>query len=105
MSLETSTATQAIFNAIDEINLQLPEDKQIPKSDDAILFAEGGNLDSLGLVNLVIAAEQHIMDLTGDELVLASETAMSRKRSPYRSVSALAEYAVEVANQTEESAQ
>ena len=34
---------------------------------------------------------------TGEEVLLASEAAMSRKRSPYRSVKALAEYATEVA--------
>jgi hypothetical protein len=44
-----------------------------------------------------MAAEAHVADATGIDLVLASETAMSRKRSPYRSLRALAEYAVEVA--------
>lgn len=98
MSLNLEAAIQAIFNAIEEMNLQLPSDQQLEKSTDAILFAEGGKLDSLGLVNLVMSVEQHIMDLTDTELVLASEAAMSRKRSPYRSVSALAEYAVEIAS-------
>lgn len=97
MSLEKDQAIQAIFNAIDELNPQLDEDKQLEKKADALIFGEGAPLDSLDLVNLVMAAEQHIMDLTGDEVVLASETAMSRKRSPYRSVDALAKYAVEVA--------
>ena len=41
--------------------------------------------------------EQNIMMDTGAELLLASEAAMSRKRSPYRSVASLADYAVEVA--------
>jgi hypothetical protein len=50
-----------------------------------------------------MAAEAHLGDATGLDLVLASEAAMSRRRSPYRSPGALAEYAVEVA-QTGEAA-
>ena len=99
MSLTRDQAIAAIFNAIDEMNPQLSEERQLTKAEDALIYGEGAPLDSLDLVNLVMATEQHIMDLTGDELVLASEAAMSRKRSPYRSVGALADYAVEVASE------
>lgn len=99
MSLTRDQAIAAIFNAIDEMNPQLSAERQLTKVEDGMIYGEGAPLDSLDLVNLVMAVEQHIMDLTGDELVLASEAAMSRKRSPYRSVGALAEYAVEVARE------
>ncbi|MEO0882580.1 MAG: hypothetical protein AAFY34_07570 [Pseudomonadota bacterium] len=97
MSLNRESALQAIYNAIDELNPQLQEGRQMVAAEDTLVFGEGAPLDSLDLVNLIMAVEEHIMDLTGDELVLASESAMSRKRSPYRSVGALADYAVEVA--------
>lgn len=96
MSLTKQEAVQAIFNAIEELNTQLKPELQVQLSEDAPIYGEGAPLDSLNLVNLIMLVEQHIMDLSGAELVLASEAAMSRKRSPYRSVSALAEYAVEV---------
>ena len=99
MSLTRDQAIQAVYNAIEELNPQLEDQAQLSASENALIFGEGAPLDSLGLVNLVMAVEQHIMDLTGDELVLASESAMSRKRSPYRSVGALADYAVEVASE------
>ena len=69
----------------------------LERSEDTILFGEGAALDSLNLVNLVMMVEQNIMMETGAEVLLASEAAMSRKRSPYRSVKALADYAAEVA--------
>jgi acyl carrier protein len=97
MALDRDTALQAIYSAIDEMNGQAEPDRRLAKTEDTIVFAEDGKLDSLGLVNLISAVEQHIMDITGDEVVLASESAMSRKRSPYRSVAALADFAVEVA--------
>ena len=99
MSLTRDQAIQAVYNAIEALNPQLEDQAQLSASENALIFGEGAPLDSLGLVNLVMAVEQHIMDLTGDELVLASESAMSRKRSPYRSVGALADYAVEVASE------
>lgn len=99
MSLTPDQALSAISQAVAELNLSLLPEKQISVDPDAILFGEGGQLDSLGLVNLVMAAEQHIGDLSGDDIVLASEAAMSRKRSPYRTLRRLAEYAVEVASQ------
>ncbi|MEL6830770.1 MAG: hypothetical protein AAFO63_11600 [Pseudomonadota bacterium] len=98
MSLNRTQALQAVYNAIEELNPQLQDDRQLQPDENCLIFGEGAPLDSLDLVNLVMAVEQHIMDLTGDELVLASEAAMSRKRSPYRSVGALADYAVELAN-------
>lgn len=96
MSLTFDTALKAVQDAVREINLSLPEDKQLSDDPDAVLFGEGSNLDSMGLVNVVMTAEQYISDELGDDIVLASEAAMSRKRSPYRSLRALADYAVEV---------
>lgn len=98
MTIERASALQAIYNAIEELNPQLDEAKQLTPSEATLIFGEGAPLDSLELVNLVMAVEQHIMDLSGAELVLASESAMSRKRSPYRSIGALADYAVEVSS-------
>jgi len=104
MSLNFETALSAVESAADEMNLSLPQDRQLSKDPDAVLFGPGSQLDSVGLVNLVMAAEQYVGDATGEDIVLASEAAMSRKRSPYRSLRALAEYAVEVAGAGDEAA-
>jgi acyl carrier protein len=101
MPLTFDTALAAVQAAVDEMNLSLPEDKQLSKDPDAVLFGDGSALDSVGLVNVVMAAEQHVGDATGEDIVLASEAAMSRKRSPYRSLKALAEYAVELSSESE----
>ena len=96
MPVSLDDALEAIRSAVAEINLSLPQERQISTDPDATLFGEGGQVDSLGLVNVVMAAEQHISDLSGGDIVLASEAAMSRRRSPYRTLRRLAEYAVEV---------
>lgn len=97
MSFSRNEAIAAIYDAIDELNPQL-DGVTLARSEDTKLFGEGAALDSLSLVNLVMMVEQNIMMETGQEVLLASEAAMSRKRSPYRSVGALADYAAEVAS-------
>lgn len=97
MTIELSAALTAVQAAADEINMSRSEEDAISTDVDAVLYGDGSMLDSVGLVQVVMAAEAHVADVAGVDLVLASEAAMSRKRSPYRSLRALAEYAVEVA--------
>jgi acyl carrier protein len=58
------------------------------------LFGEGGLLDSLALVALVIAVEQEIEGKFGVNVELADDKALSQRNSPYRSISTLADYAL-----------
>lgn len=58
------------------------------------LFGKSGILDSMGLVSLVVAVEQAIEEKYNIAISLADEKALSQKNSPFRTVSALAEYAV-----------
>lgn len=102
MSLDRQTALDAIFAAIDEVNEDLEEGAKLERSPETLLFGADSQLDSILLVNLVSSAEQQIFDLTGQEVLLASEAAMSRRNSPYRSAGTLADYAVEVANEAQD---
>ncbi len=81
-----------LFSAIDELNEIRPPGQTVEKSPDTVLFGEGGTLDSIGLVSFIVAAEQKIAQETGITITLADERAMSRKNSPFRTVSALANY-------------
>ena len=60
------------------------------------IFGPEGVLDSLDLVNFLADLEYRIDQEFGRELVLASERAMSRGRSPFRDVNALTEYIAEL---------
>lgn len=51
-------------------------------------------VDSIGLVNVIIDVESTFAD-KGIELSLTSGEAMSRKKSPFREVSTLADFIVE----------
>jgi acyl carrier protein len=86
----------AMRRAIDEFNTSLPTDRHIDAESRAPLLGAGGKLDSLGLVNLVIAIETELADEFGQRLALADERAMSRRHSPFRTLDTLADYIVEL---------
>lgn len=56
----------------------------------------GALLDSMGLVALIADVEARVAAETGVDVVLADERALSRSRSPFRSVSVLREHVVSV---------
>jgi len=83
---------QSIYNSVDSLNAQLPNEGHIEKSNNTALFGSGSKLDSLNLINLVVAVEQNIEDEFDVSLTLADERAMSQKHSPFRTIESLANY-------------
>ena len=58
---------------------------------DTVLFGKDGNLDSAGLIFLITEIEEAVSRDLGVEITLVDEKAFAR-RSPFRTVSALASY-------------
>ena len=90
--IERKDIEAAVMAAIDEVNEQLPENGQIERSSDALLFGQDGVLDSLGLVNLIVAVEQEVEDSLDESVTLADEKAVSQRNSPFKSVQSLVDY-------------
>ena len=90
------TVEKIIFDSIDELNQQLNDADKLEKSPETILFGAGSKLDSLGLVNIITIVEQNLEDELDIAIELASERAMSQRRSPFKSVSTLTEYVLEL---------
>ena len=64
-------------------------------SRDTDLYGGDGELDSMGLVSLILALEQEIESEFGTPVSLADEKALSQKNSPYRNVKSVADYAAQ----------
>lgn len=94
--MESEKIVQIVFDVIDETNAELPTDRKIEKSKDAILFGKSGKLDSLGIVNFIVAVEDRVREEFGILITLADEQAMSQKNSPFRTVSSLSTYIAEL---------
>jgi D-alanine--poly(phosphoribitol) ligase subunit 2 len=83
---------QKVYNSIDTLNLELDGDERIEKSLTTALFGSGSKLDSLGLINLIVAIEQDIEDEFETSITIADERALSQEQSPFRSIGSLIDY-------------
>ena len=83
---------ELIYDSIDEYNKEVSVELQLKKTTDSALFGEGSVLDSLGLINLIVAVEQNIEDKFDVIITLADERAMSQETSPFRTGGTLTDY-------------
>ena len=80
-----------ILDALHTANLAREDDKQLTVSPEAPLFGDGGQLDSMDLVALMIDIEEGLGEV-GYNVILTAERAMSRARSPFKDVPSLVAY-------------
>jgi len=85
-----------IYPAADEVSASMTPPNVLEKSPQTILMGNGSLLDSLGVVSFIVAVEGRIVEETGQALTLASEKAMSRKHSPFRTFQTLSDYIAEL---------
>jgi len=84
--------TKAVFCAIDEVNLLRASDEQLNKSTDQVLVSEAGSVDSLGLINLILATEEKISEHLGETVSLSDEMALSAADTPFKTIGTLITY-------------
>jgi acyl carrier protein len=85
-----SNVLNLVLEAVREIGEDQENEALINAGEDTRLFGE--NLDSMGIVFLVIELESKISDEMDIDLAIADERAMSQKTSPFRSVKTLTRY-------------
>lgn len=84
--------TQAMFRAIDEVNRSRAPGQRVEKSRETELLGGSSVLDSLGLVNLIVAVEAQVEDAFGVTVNLADEQARRHPANPFRTIGSLADY-------------
>jgi len=89
---ERQRILNVIYQAIDDVNQQLPKDRRLTKSPGADLYSPSSPLDSLGAVNLILAVEERIEEEFGVAVNIADRVVSNRDNNPFRSVSTLSDY-------------
>ena len=84
-----------VKSAVDEINEELDQDRLRNVTEETPLFGDEERIDSLSLVVLIASLEQEVEEAFGVPVELADEKAMSRHRSPYRTVGTLTDFILE----------
>ena len=94
--MEYNKALEIVINTIKELNLNREANKQIVPHADTSLFGPLGVLDSLGLVELIVAIEDSVYKDLGIAISLANVKAISLKNSPFKSIQTLSLYLSDV---------
>ena len=89
--MNKTEATEIVVSAVKEYI----DDENITINESSILLGNDAVVDSIGLVNLIVDIESAIAE-KDIEITLTSEDAMSRRRSPFRSVDTLSDYIIEL---------
>ncbi len=96
-ALSRDDALAAVYAAIDEINGQLEAGQSLEKAPQTRLLGDGSPLDSLALINLIVALEEITARLRGEAIQLLDEDLLAEEDGPYRTPEALAEHLAAVA--------
>jgi len=85
-----------VIKTIEEFNEELDNKIDISKGRETELFGGNSAIDSLALVNLIVAIEEGIADEFDTNITITSEKAMSRRVSPFKTVGTLTDYIEEL---------
>ena len=83
---------EIVFTSIGHVNDQSTDGPKIIADANTKLLGEGGEIDSLLFVNLIVAIEELLFDERGISINLVTEETMVDEKSPFETVSSLARY-------------
>jgi len=89
--MNKAEATKIVLEAVKEYI----DDENVVIDGTAVLLGNDAVVDSIGLVNLIVDVESALSE-KDIEITLTSEDAMSRRKSPFRSVETLSDYIIEL---------
>ena len=87
---------EIIFKCVDETNIE--DGTNISKDLNIILMGTDSEIDSLGLVSLIVVVEEAINIEFDVSITLADEKAMSQRVSPFKTLDTLSNYVTSLLN-------
>jgi D-alanine--poly(phosphoribitol) ligase subunit 2 len=87
---------EIIFKCVDETNIE--DGTNISKDLNIILMGTDSEIDSLGLVSLIVLIEEAINIEFDVSITLADEKAMSQRISPFKTLDTLSNYVTSLLN-------
>jgi len=90
--INKETVNEIIFKCVDETNIE--DGTNISKDLNNILMGSDSEIDSLGLVSLIVLIEEAINTEFNVSITLADEKAMSQRISPFKTLDTLSNYVI-----------
>lgn len=92
MTTVRSQLQDAVFGALDEVNQHRGAAQRLAKAPDTVLSGDAQALDSLGLVNFVVALEQRLDGVFPQPLSLLDDERVDLSSEHFRTVGAVIAY-------------
>jgi hypothetical protein len=84
---------EIIINSVKSMNESLEIKIPVDKGESCELYGKSGVLDSLALVSLIVIVEENLEEHFNTTVILASDKALSQKRSPFATIGSLVDQA------------
>ena len=81
-----------LYHCIDELNRLLPPELRLVKTEATVLVGDGGTLDSLSLISLIVNLEDKVEQATGRRIVVLEEDLLIDPEGAYRSIGSLVDW-------------
>ena len=81
-----------LYDCVSELNEMLPASSRLALSEDTVLLAEVGGLDSLGIVNFISAIEDKVQERYGMTITLTAAADTPPDRDPWRNLGTLTDF-------------
>lgn len=89
-----------IIKTLADVIDTFPENERFTPSKETVLFGQGSAIDSLTLVSFIVDLEAVLSQEYSQDISLTDDRAMTREKSPFSTVSNLAEYIQEIVEPT-----
>lgn len=89
---EKEKILNCIYKALDEVNEQLSDDQQLEKTPETVLLGNSGKLESIDLVNILVATEDYLEEEFSMPISITDEKAVSEKNSPFTTIETLSDF-------------
>jgi acyl carrier protein len=95
MSVSIEKISEVFYACIDSVNRLQPSNAQLVKEPDSVLVGDGGVLDSLALITLLVELEDALRTKLAVECPLIEDDLLADAQGPYRSIANLTEWIAE----------
>jgi hypothetical protein len=93
--MNVQSALEVVYAGLQTVNDMRPADDPISLSPEAALVGEGGALDSLALMTLVLSIERRVKEIAGAEISLLEKGDLEGQLHFFSTPAALADHIVE----------
>jgi acyl carrier protein len=91
-------ATRLVEEVIDELNQLLPGDQPLAKAPATVILGEAGSLDSMSIVNLIVALDNKLEKRLGRPVTLTEDPRLFEKDGVLGSVGRMTDLVLEIMN-------